>query len=769
MNSNSLRIMLLLTAHGFAAALSAQDHSPTNGLLSDPQSLRLPRTPIHTMASDEGIAYGIWAAGADYKASFHDGATFVPYLGKDYPRSQSLRWSTSSARVGELELRTHAPRLSHTDFRAEYDLGGIVETYDVRDEGLEQTFVLNRRPAATGDLVIAGAIDTALHAVSGEAGPQGIVFVDDAGRQILNYGAATAIDAHGNSMAMRTTLVDGTISLRLDGNWLANAAFPVTVDPLLSVFFTYGGIPLADFDLAREHSLNQGNLWLAASRHASATDEDLWMIRTDDDGSNLVTNFTDLTANWSSSEASLGMHFTSGKGLLAFTREFVTGTRRVRYHLHSRNDNLLQTTVNNLGDNTINAWRPDVASDLHPIGQNSLVVVYQSEGTGAPFVDLPTSSISGCEVVLAGTGTASLPFPIASSPALDHARPQIAKVQLGASQVWTVAYQVIDNGLVAGGGHPDWDVVVRRVDRNGNVSAAEFSTLANDGMHQMAPRIAGFNNKHVVVFTRSSVLDAGPKPLGANGHSILSVRLDWNGSYFERNFPYDLVQTNTDPRLVLSGFDTDRNSLDFYALTFRSTATEAVYLRVLGYGAQLVQSETVFTPTGSEYSGGGAVAFDEDANQFVIAFERTTPLGSSNARLVRYAYTGAVAPSLAGIGCGTGQLSWEGSQLIGGEHSGIGIANVPAGAIVTVAMATQPLATPLIGVPGVHSGCWLLVPNTGAGHLGFFPLQFGPTGYWSLPLPEWLPAMTLHFQGFHFDAGNTEVFTTQRLEVPIVH
>jgi hypothetical protein len=769
MNSKTLRTILFFTANGFAVVLSAQDISPAAGSLSDSQSLRVPRTPIHTMASDEGHAYGIWAAGADYKASFHDGATFVPYLGKDYPRNQSLRWSTSSARIGELELRTHAPRLSHTDFRAEYDLGGIVEAYDVRDEGLEQTFVLRARPAATGDLIITGAIDTALHAMGGEAGPQGIVFVDDSGRQILNYGAATAIDARGNSTAMRTTLVDGEISLRLDGNWLANAAFPVTVDPLLGVFLSYGGVPLADFDLAREHSLNQGNLWLAASRHASATDADLWMIRTDDDGSNLVTNFTDLSASWSTSEASLGMHFTSGKGLLAFTREFVTGTRRVRYHLHSRNDNLLQTTVNNLGDNTINAWRPDVASDLHPIGQNSLVVVYQSEGTGAPFVDLPTSSISGCEVVLTGTGTASLPFTIASSPALDHARPTIAKVQLGASQVWTVAYQVIDNGLVAGGGHPDWDVVVRRVDSNGNVSAAEFSTPANDGQHQMAPRIAGFNNKHVVVFTRSSVLDAGPKPMSDNGHVIQSVRLDWNGASFERPYPYHFVQANTDPRLVLTGFDTDRNSLDFYALTFRSTATEAVYLRMLGYSAKLVQSETVFNPTGNEYSGGGAVAFDEDADQFVIAFERTTPLGSSDARLVRYAYTSAVAPSLAGIGCGTGQISWQGPQLIGGEHSGIGITNVPAGALMTVAMAIQPVATPLIGVPGVHSGCWLLVPNTGAGSLGFLPLQFGPDGTWNLSLPEWLPAMTLHFQGFHFDAGNTEVFTTQRLEVPIVH
>ncbi|HEX5054276.1 MAG TPA: hypothetical protein VFZ65_21030, partial [Planctomycetota bacterium] len=44
---------------------------------------RLPSllTPIHTAAPDHGIEYGIWAAGDSYKVSFHDGMTFVPYLG----------------------------------------------------------------------------------------------------------------------------------------------------------------------------------------------------------------------------------------------------------------------------------------------------------------------------------------------------------------------------------------------------------------------------------------------------------------------------------------------------------------------------------------------------------------------------------------------------------------------------------------------------------------------------------------------------------------
>ena len=86
-------------------------------------------TAIHTAAADGGIEYGIWASGAAYKVSFHDGATVVPYLGRGYERNQDWRWRTVSATVGETELCTQAPRLSHTAFRAEYDLGGIVEAW----------------------------------------------------------------------------------------------------------------------------------------------------------------------------------------------------------------------------------------------------------------------------------------------------------------------------------------------------------------------------------------------------------------------------------------------------------------------------------------------------------------------------------------------------------------------------------------------------------------------------------------------------------------
>ncbi len=48
------------------------------------------------------------------------------------------------------------------------------------------------------------------------------------------------------------------------------------------------------------------------------------------------------------------------------------------------------------------------------------------------------------------------------------------------------------------------------------------------------------------------------------------------------------------------------------------------------------------------------------------------------------------------------------------------------------------------------------------------PPTVGPSASWVLRLPTWLDTGTLYFQGVHFDATNSQIFTTQRLNVPIV-
>ena len=94
-----------------AARLAA---GPTNDRLGD--GWRAPDfiTPIHTQADDlEGGAYGIWAAGRDYKASFHGGATYVPFLGGSYHYGRKRIVSSQVAHMArpQRDNVTHAARL----------------------------------------------------------------------------------------------------------------------------------------------------------------------------------------------------------------------------------------------------------------------------------------------------------------------------------------------------------------------------------------------------------------------------------------------------------------------------------------------------------------------------------------------------------------------------------------------------------------------------------------------------------------------------------
>lgn len=717
-------------------------------------------TPVHTAPADGDVPYGVWAAGARYKASFHDGAVFVPYLGQAYPQVQSLRWCTTSVRCGDQELATKAPRASWSEYRVEYDLGGVVEAYDVRASGLEQTFVLAQRPTGRGDLIIRGSLTTELHASDRAPGHSDVVFVDAAGQSILSYGAATAIDAAGRKQPMTTAMQADGLELRLDRAWLEQASFPLVIDPLLGVIYSNsGGENVGSIDLLRDDSGTSGNLWLATERWAAANDADLRLRRVDDDGQSSTLVFTDITTSWSSAEPSLGLHLYAHKTLLVFSRDFaVTNIRRLRWHAHDRADFTLQTGVLTIDSNDQNAWRPDVATDYTAGATDSLLVVFQRDGAGN-FINTTTSTIYGSLIDLGGVAGPS--FPIAANGTQDHERPTVGKIQSGGAGNWAVAWQVISNGA---GSHPDWDLELCRVNRSAVVTAA---TNVDTGQHDLAPRLAGVNDTQVLAWTRASTAVVGTRPIGANGEDLQTRRYDWDGTSFQWSNAGWYVSSNPDARVQLTGIDVDRTTRSHYLLTYRSTVTDNVYLASLGYRGHVVAPLTVWSAGIGENSVSGAVTYDEDAEQFVLGYG-VNHAAVAYAHIDRYAHPTAAAITTTGIGCGTGQLSWIGSQLIGDEGVTVRLDNVAPGALMVVLLGTTTVNTALLGVPAVHNGCWLLVPNTGVGSLGFLPLGIGPAANWSLDLPEWLDPMTLRIQGFHFDGANTEVFTTQRLNVPIV-
>lgn len=745
-----------------SAAVAAFSSSLTvaQGTLHEPSSVpRAGVAPIHSGADDEGQPYGTWAVGHGYKVGFAGGLQFVPYIGRTDGPAPSFRWRTASARVGECELATADPRLSHGPWRAEYDLGGIVEAYDVRAEGVEQTFVLRERPPTNGDLVIRGTVDTVLH---GRAARDGFEFVDAAGVPRVAYGAATAIDARGARRAMTSTLVDGGIELRLDAEWLAAAQFPLVVDPLLFPLTVSTGMPIDEVAIAHD-PMGTKNLWLAEVRY-TGTDADLLVWRADTNGENPILVFTDVSASWSSIEPALGVNRPGASTIAAWTRHINSGdTRRVRLHVHDRLDQAFESTVILMAaPGARNQWRPTVGHELSAVSFTSSLIAYQVEGSGA-FANNGASEIHGAVVSCNGTGSVVSQFPIAAEVGVDQERPSLAKVDAGPTRVWTVAYQ---RYAFAVGGF-DWDIGLRRVDQ-ANVVSAEFLIDAdNADVHEMAPRLAGVDDRLMVFATASDAADTLAKPNGSNGHRIRGTRVDWNGSAFVAPHGSHTLQQNGDARLELGGADHDVTTHSHWALTFRSNVTQTVYMRVYGYTGAEIQSHTLETPsTGLGTSIAGGVTSLANTGDFTAAYGIDDPGVGSYLR-VRAVTDGYPPAWFSGTGCATTQLYWYGPRWIGSEFTGVGFVNAPANSITMVVAALSTASLQMFGFAGVHDGCWLLVPISGPDYITLFGPIAGPDGNWSIPLPEWLDDDQFHFQGITLDGTTNEFFTTNRMTVEV--
>jgi hypothetical protein len=111
-----------------------------------------------------------------------------------------------------------------------YRHAGSVEHYVVAHRGLEQSFVVTRRPAGTGFLTLAtGTITAATRARLG-TGRQSLTLGPRGGGALVGYGALRVIDAGGRVLPAWIALSGRRVLLRIDDR---GARYPLRVDPLV--------------------------------------------------------------------------------------------------------------------------------------------------------------------------------------------------------------------------------------------------------------------------------------------------------------------------------------------------------------------------------------------------------------------------------------------------------------------------------------------------------------------------------------------------------
>lgn len=752
--------LLCLSVASLAIALAAQDvaiattpDAPTPDLGATPFL-----TPIRTVAPDSaggrGAGGGRWASGANYKVALDDGIAIYPVLGEGAPKNLPLRWRTRNIAVGAQSVLgpLAMTEVDASDWRYELRHGAVTEAYDVRNDGVEQTFVLHARPAPDGDLVITGDIETELSARPSAWQHGEVTFCDAAGNPRVRYGAATAIDADGRSVAMETSYDGHAISLRLGRDWLAAATFPVVVDPLLTATTLITHLsPVNDFDVARDDGSNQ--LMIVFRRASAANDYDGFGMLVDDDfGAAAITVFADIDAAWSTKHLSVAFVGGTNKWILALERSFPAAPAfsYLRYRLHASGDPTPSTVVTFVGLPANESWAaPEVGGSLASGTGNQALIVFRAD---YPFLAPDNSDVYGM-LVNTGTTTEGARFSLAGGLAgatFDRGSVRVNKESGGANASWVAAFTEI-NRTVA---NDDIDIDVVRVATNGGVTA-RVTVPSPSSDHKVAPAIDGRDGRYVITH--------GLRAFGhgiAWLHTVVARRFDFAEGAATPSFgPASTLASAGEYYVTDIAYDSRTRS--HWVATYYTSAWDIVAKR-MGYDAGVAETATVYDGPGA--GSAPSVCFNDDARHFHIVYPAVEgALNVIRARTLAYPVTAA---TLAASGCG-GSISANDTPYAGHEFFAVEASGLQSLAPAVLLCALTPANLPLAALH--MPGCSLLLaPETLLFTFGTGANAAGQAQV-TLPLPTRVAGIDLHFQWAHvlLGANPANLLATRRLSVPI--
>ncbi|MEZ5964054.1 MAG: hypothetical protein R3F56_09440 [Planctomycetota bacterium] len=682
----------------FATAIVAQE-------VQRPQEL-LPRlaplVPIHTLPADPtGGTYGMWTAGPDFKASFHDGFVFYPRMGEGKP-NRPLRWTTASVTAGGRDLldANKRPAQAATAWRYTYDFGNVVEAYDVSREGIEQTFVLEQ--PVVDDVVIRGRIRTDLQADMLPASHQAVVFTEH-GQPLVSYGAATAVDALGQRLAVTTAHFDDWVELRVPGAWLAGAAFPVIVDPLLTrVDLAFAnGVTGKDVDIGRSPDATSRNVAIAYAVTFAAGDDDVYVIATQD-GFFATTEiiYADV-ATWGSRQTAVGYSQRSRRWVVAFTREFAT-TTAVRAYVHdlgSTNTNGgTVITIGNSGSG-VAQHSPDVGgSGFSTVpGSPRVLVTFASDNTTTKQ-NTSSTAVFGQLVDSLTVTTAGAPFAlswIGNGPGIDQEAPRVTTTFDGTPSHWAVVWQRRLTFPIA----TDWSVSANKVDVDGtrSLDLTLDQNLPAGPAHSVRPDVSGGNGRFMATFARSDSSTA------TGGSQLVATRFDYGtgGTVLGGTVLADLTTLGSlsSGRIAQDLMTGSHWVVGFHAV---SGVTSSARFQRIGNQGQLFESGTLFS---GRLLGGATPTPPAVVNrwgQSGFLFAYGTNSGDSWLHGQELVYPSAARAVAYGSSCGSGLNRGAWAPLAGSQFWPNELVGALANRLAVLTVSLAPANTPLdfLGMTG---------------------------------------------------------------------
>ena len=647
------------------------------------------RVPIHTQADDPALgAYGWWAAHRDYKVSFHDGFVFYPYLGPDYSEHLPLRWTTLRVTAGgEPIADLREVRHTHDDWRWEYRFDGVTEAYDVRDDGVEQTFIVARRPARAGDLVVEGRLQTPLLAKGPEGAPRHgeLLFTDARGTPIIRYGAALAIDANGDRTPVTTTLDGDVVRLTVPGAWLAVAAFPVTVDPLTSrvaILSTNPGINSPS--IHREDESSDNNVVMAFARQFTSGDQDVHTYMGRDDLSFMQLVYADATTQWSTLLPDVTFVGGADRWVVGFWRH-TAAEDRVRAYIHDKGNRFFNSgaVAANHNPGTEHASFPAVGGRSHPTTGTTALMVYRSDPI---YGNSATSVIWGVGLDAQARQFQSQRVRV-SRTGLDAESPDVS-CQIGwGDDGWVVAYQARADAV------DDHDIYVTRIS-TGIGWMGDAQVGPDDLGDKARPVVQGWDGRYLVAMLQ----DVTPETNGQYfGRNVRVERFDWgNGTGVPSKLGPALVESRPNQELTRLGLGFDGVSYSHWCLVAEQAGPRCL-VRRLGYSGAVTEKADLDGGAAGRYHP--AVAWNVVRREFPILYcssENGTPIVTQSLQ-----YTPNAWNLVYGSGCGPGTIGTDTQPYAGSEFYRVSLAGAPPNqaAVLMLGPAAGSLDLSALGAP----------------------------------------------------------------------
>lgn len=237
-----------------------------------------PSSAVDAIGVSSGVSWhaGVPIAGGPrYSVSFlPSGPVYTPLLGREAKAAElgpvHLQFSFVEAQVGgQVVARGGDVAPQAEDALVSYAHGALVETYQVRHDGVKQSFVLAERPSVAGDLVVRGRITTALPLVLDSDEEVRFALPCGAG---VSFGAVLGVDRAGKTMRGSMRCCGDQLELSLPAAFVQSACYPLVLDPLVGTAFAVGDDPLhADLEPAVAYDASNSRYLVVWAVHVPAS------------------------------------------------------------------------------------------------------------------------------------------------------------------------------------------------------------------------------------------------------------------------------------------------------------------------------------------------------------------------------------------------------------------------------------------------------------------------------------------------------------------